>query len=187
MAIPAVDLRIRHWTREDYERMAEQGFFRPDERVELVDGVIFEMAPQNSWHAAAIQAAQEVLHPIFRKGYSLRIQMPLALGLESEPEPDLAVVRGHWRDYRDSHPTMAVLILEVADSTVFHDRERKSALYARVGIPDYWILNRVDACLEVQRDPREGTYQTRRSLRAGDSISPLARPEASILVADLLP
>jgi Uma2 family endonuclease len=95
---------LHRWTREDYERMAEQGYFRPDERVELVDGIIYEMAPQNSWHASAIQAAQEVLRPVFRQGYSLRIQMPLALGLESEPEPDIAVVRGHWRDYRNPTP-----------------------------------------------------------------------------------
>ncbi|HEY0556156.1 MAG TPA: Uma2 family endonuclease [Thermoanaerobaculia bacterium] len=183
MAIP----EIRRWTREDYERMAEQGYFRPDERVELVDGVIYEMTPQNSWHASAIQAAQEALGPAFRKGYSLRIQMPLALGSGSEPEPDLAVVRGHWRDFREAHPTTAALVLEIADSTVFHDRERKSAIYAQAGIPDYWILNRLEACLEVHRDPKGGAYQTRRILRAGETISPLARPEISILVAELLP
>jgi Uma2 family endonuclease len=185
MATLAVDLR--RWTREEYERLAEEGFFQPEERVELVDGLIFEMTPQNSWHAAAIQAAQEVLHPLFRKDCSLRIQMPLALGLESEPEPDIAVVRGHWRDYRDSHPTTAVLVLEIADSTVFHDRERKSAIYARAGIPEYWVLNRPDTCLEVQRNPQDGRYQSRTILRPEDRISPLARPAASILVADLLP
>lgn len=185
MATLAVD--IRRWTREDYERLAEEGFFRPDERVELVDGVIYEMTPQNSWHAAAVQAAEEVLRPIFRKGYSLRIQMPLALGLDSEPEPDIAIVRGHWRDYRESHPTTAVLILEIADSTVFHDRERKSAIYALAGIADYWILNRAEACLEVQRAPRDGQYQSRTILRAGDTVSPLARPDNSIAVAELLP
>jgi Uma2 family endonuclease len=187
MAIPAVDLHNRHWTREEYERMAELGLFRPDERIELVDGVIYEMTPQNSWHAAAIQAAQEILHPIFRRGYSLRIQMPLALGLASEPEPDLAVVRGHWRDYREAHPTTAVLVLEIADSTIFHDRERKSAIYAQAGIADYWILNRPEACLEVLRDPKNGSYHHRKTLKAGDTLSPLARPEAAILIADLLP
>lgn len=183
MAIP----EIRRWTREDYERMAEQGYFRPDERVELVDGIIFEMTPQNSWHASAIQAAQEALHPAFRKGYCLRIQMPLALGLESEPEPDVAVVRGHWRDYREAHPSTALLILEIADSTILHDRERKGLIYALAGIPDYWILNRAEACLEMHRDPREGAYRTRKILRAGETLSPLARPEIAIAVSDLFP
>jgi Uma2 family endonuclease len=185
MAIPMADLH--RWTREDYERMAEQGYFRPDERVELVNGVIYEMTPQNSWHASAIQAMQETLRSVFRRGYSLRVQMPLALGLESEPEPDLAVVRGHWRDYRESHPSTAVLVIEIADSTVFHDRERKSAIYARAGIPDYWILNRAESCLEVQREPRNGVYQTRRILRSGDTFAALARPEIALSVADLFP
>jgi Uma2 family endonuclease len=185
MATLAVD--IRRWTREEYEQLVEKGFFRPDERVELVDGVIYEMTPQNSWHAAAIQALQEHLLPIFGRGYSVRIQMPLALGLESEPEPDVAIVRGHWREYRDSHPTTAVLVIEVADTTLLHDRERKSAIYARAGIPDYWVLNRIDACLEVYRDPRDGEYRSRTILRAGDTITPLARPKASIPVADLFP
>ena len=185
MAIPMADLH--RWTREDYERMAEQGYFQPDERVELVDGVIYEMTPQNSWHASAIQAAQEALRAVFRKDYSLRIQMPLALGLESEPEPDLAVVRGHWRDYRESHPSTAVLILEIADSTVFHDRERKGSIYARAGLPDYWILNRAEACLEVHRDPRDGVYLFRKSFRSGETLAALARPAIAIAVADLFP
>lgn len=184
MATSAVD--VHRWTREEYERLAEDGYFRPDERVELVDGIIYEMSPQKSWHAAAIQALQEYLGPAFQDGYNLRIQMPLALSLHSEPEPDVAVVQGHWRDYRDFHPSTAALVIEVADTTLLYDRE-KSAVYARAEIPDYWIVNRIDACLEVYREPRNGAYQSRTVLEAGDSVSPLACPEASLLVDNLLP
>jgi Uma2 family endonuclease len=184
MATSAVD--VHRWTREEYERMVEDGYFRPDERVELLDGIIYEVSPQKSWHATAIQALQESLGPAFREGCHLRVQMPLALSPDSEPEPDVAAVRGHWRDYRDFHPATASLVVEVADTTLLYDRE-KGAVYARAGIPDYWIVNRVDACVEVYRDPRNGAYQSRTVLEAGDSVSPLACPGASILVAGLLP
>ncbi|HEV8580022.1 MAG TPA: Uma2 family endonuclease [Thermoanaerobaculia bacterium] len=184
MATPAVD--VHRWTREEYERMVEDGYFRPDERVELVNGIIYEMSPQKSWHAAAIQALQEFLGPVFKEGYNLRVQMPLALGLHSEPEPDVAVVQGHWRDYRDSHPSTAVLVIEVADTTLLYDRE-KSAVYARAEIPEYWIVNRIDGCLEVYREPRNEAYQSRTVLEAVASVSPLARPEASLRVGDFLP
>lgn len=169
MAAPAVD--IRRWSREEYERMVEEGFFRPDERVELVDGIIFEMTPQNSWHAAAIQALQEILLEAFKKGFSVRFQLPLALSGDSEPEPDVAVVHGHWRDYREAHPTKAVLVVEVAESTLVYDRARKAAIYARAGIPEYWILNREDACLEVYRNPVDDKYRSRTVLKPGDTVA----------------
>jgi Uma2 family endonuclease len=184
MAIPAVE--VRRWTREEYDRLADDGYFRPDERVELVDGIIYEMSPQKSWHVTAIQALQEHVGAAFKEGFHPRIQMPLALSLDSEPEPDIAFVRGHWREYRDFHPSTAVLVVEVADTTLLHDRE-KGAVYAQAGIPDYWILNRDGACLEVYREPRNRTYQSQTVLKAGDFVSPLASPEASIPVADLLP
>lgn len=184
MATSAVD--VRRWTREDYERLAEDGYFQPDERVELVDGIIYEMSPQKSWHAAAIQALLESLGLVFKDGYDIRAQMPLALSLDSEPEPDVAVVVGHWRDYRDSHPSAASLVIEIADTSLLHDRE-KGAIYAQAKIPEYWILNRSESWLEVYREPRDRQYQARMVLKAGDFVSPLARPEASIPVANLVP
>jgi Uma2 family endonuclease len=182
----ATAAKFRRFTREEYEHLVREGFFHPGERVELIDGYLHEMSPQDSWHASGVQAFQEVLIPIFRKGYNVRFQMPLALGLDSEPEPDVAVVRGHWRDYRGSHPTTAVLVVEVADSTLLYDRDSKGRLYASVDILDYWILNRRDACLEVLRDPRQGKYQSRTILRDGDMVSPLAKPGISIPVSNFI-
>jgi len=87
----------------------------------------------------------------------------------------------------NAHPTTAVLIVEVSDSSSFHDRERKRSLYARSGIPEYWILDVVASRLEVYRDPGEGGYQARLLLEADDSVVPLANSGAAIAVADLLP
>src|SRR5215213_4175153 len=174
MATATIDLR--RWTREEYERLVEEGFFHPEERLELVDGVIYEMTPQSSDHATGIRFIQRALRSLDGEGLDLRCQLPLALGLDSEPEPDLAVVPGDPEDYRDAHPTTAVLVVEVADSSLLHDRKRKTSLYARAGIPEYWILNLTRSCLEVFRDPQDGAYTSRTVLRDGDSISPLARP-----------
>ena len=185
MAQPAVD--VKRWTREEYERLAESGFFHPDERVELIDGIIYEMSPQTSRHSGTIRAAQDALLRVFLDGSDLRVQMPLDLSAYSKPKPDLAVVPGHWRDYLNAQPTTAVLIVEVADSTLQLDREAKRMLYAEAGIPDYWILDTRAKQLEVFRDPGNGDYRSRALLKPGDSITPLAAPDASIPVADLLP
>jgi Uma2 family endonuclease len=174
------------YTQEEYVRMAQAGVFG-DRRVELVDGVVYEMTPQLSPHAATVMQAYEVLRAVFSPGFSIRPQMPLDLGLTSMPEPDLAVVPGTPRDYYSAHPTGAVLVLEVTDTSQHHDRKRKVGDYATAGIQDYWIVNLARNVLEVYRDPLDGTYRTRQVLRRGESLAPLARPEARIAVDDLLP
>jgi Uma2 family endonuclease len=186
MAIPAVN--VRRWTRREYERMVEAGYFGPDERLELVDGIIYEMTPQSSPHAVAVRLTRQALAPVFSEGFDILVQMPLALGDDGEPEPDLAVVAGSPRDHLASHPRSALLVVEVADTSLHHDRERKASLYARAGIPDYWILalgGRKQ--LEVLRDPVDGVYRTRIVLGPKDRVSPLARPDVSIPVSDLFP
>lgn len=184
----AVANEIHRWTRREYERLAE-GFFPPGKRVELIEGVIYDMTPQKSFHTTACQLANEALRNAFpaESGFVVRLQFPLGLGEHSEPEPDLAVVPGSIRDYREAHPTMALLVVEIGDSFLFHDRKRKLPLYARFGIPEAWLLNLSRRTLEVYRDPADGAYRTRLVLRAGDTVSPLSRPDASIAVSDLLP
>lgn len=185
MANPAFD--VRRMTREEYHRLAEEGFFAPDQRVELINGIVHEMPTQDSWHASTIQAAQEELRRVFKDGFDLRIQMPLVLDLWSEPVPDLAVVAGHWRDYLSAHPETAVLVVEVSGSSARLDREEKRLLYAAAGIPEYWILYVKTKQLEIMREPGDGDYRSRVLLKPGDSVTPLAAPGASIRVADLLP
>lgn len=177
------------WTREEYERKAAEGFFPPDARVELIEGIVYDMAPQKSPHATACRLAQEALRSVFplSAGYDIRGQFPLALTEDSEPEPDVAVVEGSIRDFSESHPTTALLIVEVADSTLFHDRKRKIPLYARSGVPEAWLLNLNRRVLEVYRNPEGGGYRTRLVLRAGDTVAPVTRPDVPLAVADLLP
>jgi Uma2 family endonuclease len=178
---------VRRLAREEYHRLGEEGFFPPDKRVELINGIVHEMPTQDSWHSGTIRAAQEVLQRVFKDGFDLRVQMPLALDLWSEPVPDLAVVSGHWRDYLNAHPGTGVLVVEVAGSSARLDREEKRLLYAAARIPDYWILFVKTKQLEIMREPRDGDYRSRVILKPGDTVTPLAAPGASIRVSDLLP
>ena len=113
--------------------------------------------------------------------------MPLNVGMESTPEPDLAIVPRDPRDYESGHPADALLVVEVSDSSLHHDRERKLPAYAQAGIQECWIVNLVRNLLEVYRDPVDGVYRSSQILRRGDRVAPLARPDASIASSDLLP
>jgi len=183
----AATVDIQRLSREDYDRLVEAGFFHPEERLELVDGVIFGMTPQSSRHATAVRLVQLALQTLYGEGFDVRSQVPLVLGDDSEPEPDIAVVTGHPNDYASAHPTTALLVVEVADSSIHHDRRRKAALYARCLIPEYWLLDLVKGCLVVHREPREGAYTSRVVLREGDTVSPSTHPAAAVPVASLLP
>jgi Uma2 family endonuclease len=180
-------IEVRRWTREEYEKMIESGVFPPETRAELVDGEIYRMAPQNSGHATSIRAAEEALRSVFNFGYDVRIQLPLAVARSSEPEPDLAVVQGSWRDYRKAHPSSAVLVVEIADTSLEYDRGQKGRVYAGSGIAEYWIVNLKDRCVEVYREPSASAYRSSRRFMPGESIIPLKAPEARISVEDLLP
>jgi len=188
------DVTPRRWTRAEYDRMVEVGLLGEDDRVELVDGEILEMSPQNSPHAGTIMLVQETLQAAFAPQHSVRVQLPLALDAMSEPEPDLVVVPGSGRDYLAAHPESALLIVEVASARLPYARGRKASLYARSSIRDYWIVNLRDRLLEVHRDPvpdasaRLGfAYATVERLGPEAVVSPLAAPEARIPVAQLLP
>ncbi len=180
-------IQMRRWTREEYDRMIAAGLFKDGERLELIDGEILQMAQQGSAHFTAIQLTEEALRHAFGSGFVVRAQAPLALSPDSEPEPDIAVVTGNVRDYRDAHPATALLMVEVADSTIDHDRRRKVSLYARAGIIEYWIVNLIESCLEVYRNPDQGIYLQTRRLGTGDQIAPLAAPDKKIAVSDILP
>jgi Uma2 family endonuclease len=182
----AVAIEDTHrWTREEYERKAAEGFFPSDARVELIEGIVYDMAPQNSFHCAGIGALKKVLRAFPEENHEFRVQMPLALGDHSEPEPDLIVVPGSYIDYAYAHPTTALLVCEVADSSLLHDRRRKVPLYARFRLPEVWLHNLKNRTLEVYRDPVDGQYRSKTVLRKGETVSPLARPDVSIAIADL--
>lgn len=185
---------LRLWTREEYYKMAELGVFKPGERVELIGGKIVEMAPQYSPHATALLLAQDELRAVLTAGYVVRTQLPLDISPSSQPEPDVAIVRGAVRDYAKAHPTTAELVVEVSESTLGYDRGEKASLYASAGIQDYWVLNLTDRRVEIFRDPIPMAnqpygygYRSHTQYFPTDKVSPLAAPQSAIKVEDLLP
>jgi Uma2 family endonuclease len=144
-------------------------------------------------HNTSVGLTDNVLRTIFTTGFWIRIQMPLVLGQRSDPVPDLAVVVGGPRDY-PTHPTTAELVVEVADTSLGMDTGDKAQLYAAAGILDYWVIDLNNRLLIVHRDPRPDTtnpfgasYAAVTSHSAGQNVNPLAAPQASVNVADLMP
>lgn len=139
---------------DQYHQMIDAGILTADDRVELLEGRIVEMAAVGSRHYTTIRLSERVIEPTLPPGWHTRPQAPVTLEL-SEPEPDLAVVRGTLRDYAGRHPRPSEvgLVIEVSDTTLWTDRERKAPIYARAGIPQYWIVNLNDDQVEVYSDP----------------------------------
>ncbi|HEU5258119.1 MAG TPA: Uma2 family endonuclease, partial [Vicinamibacterales bacterium] len=148
-------VQARRWTRSEYERMTEAGVLTENDRVELIGGEILTVTPQKSPHATGVVLASEALRRVLTPDLHVRTQLPLALGDDSEPEPDVAVVRGSLRDYLNAHPRSAVLIVEISDSALAFDRHVKASLYARERVAEYWMVNLVESVVEVYRDPTE--------------------------------
>jgi Uma2 family endonuclease len=182
-------VRPRLWSRQEYHRAAELGLFGPDERLELLDGEILKKMTVNPPHAFAVGRVFKLVAAAFGAGFHARQQQPLVLNDRSEPEPDVVVVVGEDGDYATDHPTAqhTRLLVEVADTTLHHDRTRKLPAYARAGIVEYWILNLVERQLEVYRSPSRGRYRDETIYKEGDTVSPQHAPDAVIRVADLLP
>jgi Uma2 family endonuclease len=189
VAVPGNALEVRAWDDLRCVRtiVLPAGEAGPSE-VEV--GAIAR-SPNGRWLAVAdtlaVSNCDEELRRVFGVGYYVRVQMPFLGEGASEPEPDVAVIRGHRRDFGGSHPASAVLLVEVSDSTLQFDRLRKGPAYARAGVPEYWIVNLVDRVVEVYRNPTQAGYQDVVVLRPGDMVAPLAAPSAGIAVAALLP
>jgi Uma2 family endonuclease len=188
------EIRTRRWTRAEYDRLIEMGFFTPGEPVELIGGQLMVAEPQGAEHYTAIWKTAKALEAAFGPGWVVRTQGPIGLDEESEPEPDVTVVPGGPEDYRSAHPSRPVLTVEVAESSLGNDRERKGSLYARAGLADYWVVNLQGRVVEVYRDPAADSsatfgwsYARREIFGAPAQIRPLAAPHASVRVADLLP
>jgi Uma2 family endonuclease len=190
----ALTYQTRRWTRAEYDRLIDHGVFQPGERLELIGGELVVREPQGDPHAHAIELVGEALHAALGPGWRIRVQLPVALDEESEPEPDVSVVPGSARGAPVAKPGNPCLVVEVAQWSLAFDRERKAGLYARAGVPDYWILDLTHRALEVHRDPVGDAaaafgwrYREVQHLGPGDTVTPLAAPRARIAVADLLP
>lgn len=177
-----------------YHQMIRLGILTDDDPVELLEGWIIHKMPKNPPHRAATKLTRNALEEIVPEGWYVDAQEPITL-LDSEPEPDVVVVRGNTRDYLDRHPGSQdlALVVEIADSTLERDRSSKKRLYARAGIPVYWIVNLPEQKLEVYTEPidlsQEPTYQQRQDYSLSDEVSVAieGREVGRLTVQDLLP
>ena len=180
---------VRLWTVDEYRRMTETGILNPDERVELIDGQIISMSAKNPPHAATNLCAADYLRSLLAGLALIRIQDPIALSYNSEPEPDIAVVQIHPRLYQDFHPAPdnIFLLIEIADTTLETDRKRKAPAYAKAGITHYWILDVNTRQVYVFREPGEANYRQETVFNEDGVLSMLAFPEIEILISQLFP
>jgi Uma2 family endonuclease len=169
--------------------MSECGIIPEDERVELLDGLIVAMPPPSPPHDSAVQRVMYVLLRKLGLGVSLRVQSSFVAGDASVPQPDLALVPGGLDDYLDRHPSRAWLLVEVAHTSVSQDRLTKAGIYARAGIPCYWVVNLRDRCIEVFREPDRFAARYAQATRASGT-EPLvidAFPGVTFEARELLP
>lgn len=169
-------------TRAEYDRLVALGFFDADEQVELLYGVLVRMTPQDPPHSSVVQKLTRALAPLLPRA-EMRIQLPFAASDDSEPEPDVAMVP--LGSYADQHPREALLIVEVADSSLRKDRDVKSRLYAECGVPEYWVVDVPARTVEVYRAPTEGAYAQRETRGLGERIALLRFADVAVSVSDL--
>jgi len=174
--------RPRGIWRAEYERLVQEGFF-DNEKVELIEGIIVQMSPIGPAHANPVDLLVESLVPRIAGRARLRVQQPFALSDSSEPEPDLAIVP--IGDYSQSHPSRALLIIEVADSSLEHDRETKASLYAAAGVPEYWIVDVIARVVEVHTQPGAGGYASVQRSETNSVLSIAALPDVTVDVSGL--
>jgi Uma2 family endonuclease len=174
------------WSVEAYERVVALGGFPQEKRVELIEGELVEIMPQKPAHRLTVSLILPIALRWCGDSHHVLCQSPLRFS-SSVPEPDLGIVIGQPRDYANSHPTTAVLIIEVSDTTLEYDQTIKATIYATAGIEDYWIVNINERTVEVRRQPGPSSYRSLQTYTETDTIAPLFNPTASILVADLLP
>lgn len=193
-SMTSYEARTRRFSRAEYDRLIELGVFQPGEAIELIGGELMVAEPQGAAHYTAILKTAKTLEAAFGPGWLVRTQGPIGLDDESEPEPDITVVPGSPNDYSRAHPSRAALTVEVAESSLGLDRQRKGSLYARAGLSDYWVLNLIDRVLEVYREPAPDSaspfgwrYARSEVLDASARATPLAAPGSSIAVSQLLP
>ena len=178
----------KRWTVDEYHQIIALGIITPDTPVELINGQIIEMVPQQPPHAATTDEGGDYLKALFAGKAKVRVQLPVTLLPDSEPEPDFAIVKIDSNLYRDRHPGPSDihLIIEVADSTLQKDRQYKSTLYAQAGIPEYWVINLKQNQMIVYRQLQDATYQTEKTLNVSDRIQPLAFPDVTVELKQLL-
>jgi Uma2 family endonuclease len=157
---------------DEYYKMAEVGILKPDDRLELINGEIFKMSPIGSKHAAIVDRLARILNHLLQSEVIIRVQNPLSFDINSEPEPDISILKYKSDDYASGHPVAAdvLAIIEVAGSSIRFDKEVKAPLYALHSIPEYWIIDLENNRIEVHSKPVEGIYTETQFCLPGDEV-----------------
>ncbi len=181
---------LKRWTVEAYHRMSELGILGPNERTELIAGQITLMAAKGTPHVTALRLLATAIDALLAdRPFFASTQDPIQLDDLSEPEPDLAIVKGDILDYADHHPRAQdiCLVIEVADSTLKQDCEVKDKLYAQAGIREYWVQDLKNRQLHIFREPTSRGYSSHLTLSAPDQIVPLAFSDLSLSLTAIFP
>jgi len=170
---PAV--RPHRFSVSDWQRMGEVGLLAPDQRAELIEGEVIDMAPISSAHAGLVTRLNHLLTSRLSGQALVSVQNPLWLEDFSEPQPDLMLLRPREDFYTRSHPTAqdVLLLVEVADTTLAYDRDRKIPLYGRQGVSQTWLINLRERTVEVYSNPDSQGYADRHVARAGETLQAL--------------
>lgn len=184
----SVELLKRRFTVEEYHRMAEVGILGGDDRLELLAGEIVRMTPIGSRHAACVNALNRVFNGLLAQRAIVSVQNPIRLGADSEPQPDLALLRPRADFYATAHPWAddVFLVVEVADRSADLDRTVKIPLYARSGIREAWLVDLAGERVEVFRAPAAEGYREVRQAARGERLSLDAFPDLTVQVDDVL-
>jgi Uma2 family endonuclease len=183
-------IHLKYWTVQEYHLMSDLGILDPNERTELIAGQIVIMTAKGTPHVLTLRILANVLeNALGDKSVFVSTQDPIRLDNFSEPEPDLAIVKGTILDYAEHHPVPEdiYLVIEVADSTLKQDCEVKDKLYGRSKIAEYWVIDINNRQVRIFRDPTLTGYGSQLILTETHSVSPLAFPEIVLSIASILP
>jgi Uma2 family endonuclease len=183
-----VEITRRRFTADDYQRMGRAGILSRADRVELIDGEIVAMAPIGPRHCAAVDRANRTMVMLVGDRAIVRVQGSVRLDVFHEPEPDLVLLRPRKDFYASAHPGPSdiLLIVEIAESSLEYDRRVKAPMYARLGVPEYWLADLVAEDLSCYSRPEGGAYQDVQQYHRGQIAAPRLLPDCSIAVDDLL-
>lgn len=176
------------FTVDDYYRMAEVGILKPEDRVELLDGEIVEMSPIGNRHAGCVNRVNDLFTFLFRGKAIVTVQNPARLNKYNEPQPDFVLAKTRADYYASRHPTGEdiYLMVEISDTSFRKDRDVKVPIYARLRIPEVWIVDLQQNRILVFRDPAGNSYKTNLTTHRGDSLSVIAFPDIKFKVEDVL-
>lgn len=186
---PVVEPHALRFTVEDFYRMGEAGVFAPEQRVELIEGEIIEMAPIGASHADWVDKLTMLFAKAVPDGIRVRVQNPIRLSNRTEPEPDLALLCPREQPYSQAHPSGpdTLLVVEVAETSLRYDRDVKMPLYARLGVPELWIFDIKDGALTIYREPSADGYRLQLRPALDETVSPQALPELHVELTRLFP